>query len=230
MLVGPGLALVLHIASVIICYFAGYLLLEVADVVGAQSFHQLAAITLGRSSPRCRRCVLSITALLKSICLLGASVSALVFNKNVAAEAMRVMGAPGFLTATWFWALIILWGIVLPILISPRISCLKYLALLVSALCILYLGVAVWGLSLFELPAATDIQYFKSTNVANIQQAFTLLIYAYLVQPNLQTVFHELERPSLRRKLKALALDFASVFLFFSALSILTYLPFAAKP
>lgn len=97
---------------------------------------------------------------------MGASVAGVVFNKNVASEAMTVLGSsnpnvPEMTKNPQFWAAIFIFGTVMPPLLFPRISCIKYISYFTSALSVLYLIVACWGLAVFEVPTVSDVQFFN---------------------------------------------------------------------
>ena len=63
----------------------------------------------------------------------------------------------------------------------------------------------------------------------SIQVAFTLFLYPLLYQPNIQTVFAEMKRSTLKRSTVALATDTIIVLVTYSIIGILEYMPFAAS-
>ena len=119
-LVGVILATVLFILSSVVCVYAGFLIvsslshlqMDTANTVKALTYHELAQRTLGeckcckpkdnlqrnesleRLRRMCGKFVSSSMAVMNCICLMGAGVAGVVFNKNVAAESI-VQSYPG---------------------------------------------------------------------------------------------------------------------------------------
>lgn len=260
-LVGIVLATILFLLSSVVCIYAGFLIvslspqvqMDTANTVKALTYHELAQRTLGECKcckqksnqsrsialekvrKMCGKFVSSLMAVMNCICLMGAGVAGVVFNKNVAAESVKVSyegggkEPPELLTQSWVWALVFIWGTLFPPLTCPRVSCIKYISYITSGLCVLYIFIVVWGVFHFPRPSPSDVDYFKP-DVESVQIAFTLFLYPLLYQPNIQTIFHELERPTIRRTTVALTLDTAIVFVTYLIIGLLGYIPFAATP
>lgn len=126
------------------------------------------------------------------------------------------------------WALIFIWGTLFPPLTCPRVSCIKYISYLTSALCVLYAIVALWAVFVFPRPKAHEVDYVK-LDIEGVQIAFTLFLYPLLYQPNIQIIFHELERPTIKRTTITLSIDTAIVFFTYLTIGVLGYLPFASS-
>ena len=67
----------------------------------------------------------------------------------------------------------------MPPLTFPRVSCIKYISYLTSALCMMYLGVACWGVIKFQPPDLKDVTMFNF-DLENMQIALTLFLYPLL--------------------------------------------------
>lgn len=153
-LVGVALGAIIFLLAAMICVFAGYLIMETSYQVNATSYHELAQLTIGKLSKEriCGKCVATISAVLNCICLLGASVAGVVFNKNVASSAMKGLAVPEIMKNNQVWAAAIIIVLVMPPLTFPRVSGIKYISYFTSALCVLYAGVALWGLFEYKPP------------------------------------------------------------------------------
>ena len=220
-LAGILVGMALFVLAALLCVFAGWLIQSAALEVGAVSFHELARLTLGRRSPRCGRCVSAFSAALNCVCLMGAAVAAIVFTKNVAAEAARGLPAAraGVLHAPSLWACAGVFGGVLPGLACPRLGCLKAASLLAGGLVLGYAGVAAWGLfAVAGLPAALPPQ--PALSLGEARAAFTLFLYPLLVHPNLLPVFAQLRTASLERASQVLVLDAGLVLSLYSLIGV----------
>ncbi len=90
-LVGVALGVVLFLLGALLCVFSGYLIMEAAVRVNAHSYHELAQLSLkGFCCRHCGKCAKIASAALNCICLIGAAVAGIVFNKNLASSAVRI--------------------------------------------------------------------------------------------------------------------------------------------
>lgn len=115
----------------------------------------------------------------------------------------------------------------------PRISCIKYLSFFTSIIAVSYIVIVAWGVAHFESPSRVHWvmpdRLTPGESFESIQVAFTLFLYPLLYQPNIQTVFAEMKRSTLKRSTVALATDTIIVLVTYSIIGILEYMPFAAS-
>ena len=159
-LVGIALGALLFATSSLFNVFSCFLIIETAEQVQASSYQELAARTIGKKcGSRSARCIRGFAALLNSVCLIGAAVAGLVFNKNVASTSFETLGdqAPGFARSTVFWTFAFVLTMVLPMLSCPKVNCLKNLSFFTTALSICYVVICIWSVTVFELPAAHHV-------------------------------------------------------------------------
>ena len=111
----------------------------------------------------------------------------------------------------------------------PKVSCIKYISYFTSAISVLYLPISCWGLASFVIPDVKAVVFFNM-DIENVQIAFTLFLYPLLFQPNIQTIFKEMERPTVRRTTLTLIMDSAIVYVTYCLIGIIGYLSFASTP
>ena len=195
--------------------------MRLEDILDIHCFSDMVAKTLG---PRFK----ILLTVLVPLCSLLTSVGSMVFLKNVIPEIIgtSVENAPPFLLSSNFWAIALIEAVLVPITFMKRIKVLSYISAVTSLGHILYLFFVIAYLVRMESqPNIRRIPKY-STNFNDIVQVYTLCQYNYLVQPNIQEIFSELKRPTLRRKMASMLIAYLIAAIPFILIGFLTALIF----
>ncbi len=123
------------------------------------------------------------------ICLIGVSISNLVFLKGVIVELLLSVAPniPPLLQNTSFWAIFLLEVIILPLSLFRRMKGVSYISNISSLLPALFLILTIIH---FSLNGPDD---FKSSNLMlmspnpnNFLEVYSLFQFTFMVQPNIQ--------------------------------------------
>ena len=173
------------------------------------------------------RCAEAPVAILNSLCLLGSGVSATVFNKNVAkALVLHVWENPNKLLLNGsFWVLFFIMGGVVPFLTCPRISGMRILAYITTAIILIFGLLSIIGLFVQGNPKASEIEWFKPEPTPML---IALVIYNYplMIQVSILPVFKELKNYTINRGTKVVFLDSLFIIVLFFAIALFGYLTF----